>query len=126
MPAERLREITYIMQESVLSSRWPQDKGWLVMGDFNSDEASETDLVHAHIKSHTELVDLIAARYPGSHLSTTYGASRFDYVYMDASSYGRVRDAGVLTTQWTKPVFTGISNYYLPSDHRPVLVDIKN
>ena len=126
MPEERLREITYIMQESVLSSRWPQDKGWLVMGDFNSDEASETDLVHAHIKSHTELVDLIAARYPGSHLSTTYGASRFDYVYMDASSYGRVRDAGVLTTQWTKPVFTGISNYYLPSDHRPVLVDIKN
>lgn len=132
---ERYREISYIMQESVQNSRWPKERGWLVLGDFNSHSRADADFLpieedspkyktHDYIISQTGLVDLIATRYPGCYVSSTYGQSRFDYIYMDEGTFARVCDAGVLTTQWTTLEYTGISNFYIPSDHRPILVDI--
>ena len=133
--AERRREVGHILDATVRDSRWPAQRGWLVMGDFNShsrmdaeflsfEEDSPKYAAHDYILRETALMDLMGNRYPASYVSTTYGYSRFDYVYMDAATYGRVRDAGVVTTQWNAPVFSGISNFYYPSDHRPLLVDI--
>lgn len=132
---ERLREITRIIEATVLNDHWNTERGWFVLGDFNShsrkdsqflalEEDSPKFATHDFIASNTSLVDLIAARYPGKYLSTTYGSSRFDYIYMDPESYSKVQNAGVLTTQWTAPAFSGYSNFYIPSDHRPILVDI--
>ena len=30
----------------------------------------------------------------------------------------------VLKDEWTCPTFSGVSNFYYPSDHRPILVDL--
>ena len=68
---ERYREISYIMQESVQNSRWPKERGWLVLGDFNSHSRADADFLpieedspkyktHDYIISQTGLVDLIA------------------------------------------------------------------
>lgn len=133
--AERLREITRIMEGTVLNNQWPAGRGWFVLGDFNSHSRKDSafmDLednspkyaVHDYIAEQTSLVDLMATRYPGNFVSTTFGYSRFDYIYMDPASYARVQDAGVITTQWTAPVFSGYSNFYIPSDHRPLMVDL--
>lgn len=135
--AERLREITRILEKTVLDNYWVPDRGWFVLGDFNShsrkDAAFLSNLevdspkywVHDHIASETSLVDLLATRYPGkNYFTTTYGFSRFDYIYLDAGTYSRVRNAGVITSTWTTPEPTGLSNFYTPSDHRPILVDI--
>ena len=133
--SERLREITRIMESTVLNDQWATGRGWFVLGDFNShsrkdaafidlEESSPKYAVHDYIAGHTSLVDLIASRYPGNYISTTFGYSRFDYIYMDSATYARVWDAGVITTRWTSPVFSGFSNFYIPSDHRPLLVDL--
>lgn len=132
---DRLREITRIMEKTVLDRYWPSDRGWFVLGDFNSHSRKDAAFIdlppdspkyktHDYIASETPLVDLVATRYPGKYISTTYGYSRFDYIYVDASTYSRVRNAGVITSSWTAPEPTDLSNFCIPSDHRPILVDI--
>ncbi|MBR6346186.1 MAG: hypothetical protein IKR69_02235 [Bacteroidales bacterium] len=133
--SERLREITRILDATLLNDKWTAGRGWFLLGDFNShsrkdsafidlEESSPKYDTHDYIAAHTTLVDLIATRYPGNYVSTTFGYSRFDYIYMDAASYGRVQDAGVITTEWSSPYFSGLANFYIPSDHRPILVDL--
>lgn len=134
----RLDEIRTILEASVLDASYSGGRGWFVLGDFNSHSRVDADnitatpdrpllfAVHDYIADNTALIDLSATRYPGSYTSTTSGMSRFDYIYMDAKAYARVKDAGVISTAWTQPVFTEISNFYWPSDHRPILVDLEN
>ena len=122
----------------MLDAAYSGGRGWFVLGDFNSHSRVDADnitatpdrpllfAVHDYIADNTALIDLSATRYPGSYTSTTSGMSRFDYIYMDAKAYARVKDAGVISTAWTQPVFTEISNFYWPSDHRPILVDLEN
>lgn len=133
----RLEEIKTILGGSVMSGEYPAGRGWFVLGDFNSHssidaanigsnpERPQLFAVHDYVRDATDLIDFSAVRYPDSYISTTSGKSRFDYIYMDSSAYSRIFDAGVITTSWTDPVFSGISNFYNPSDHRPILLDLE-
>lgn len=53
------------------------------------------------------------------------GRRRIDYVYTTKALRDCVRDARILTDSYTQPVrdSLNISNFYHPSDHRPILVD---
>ena len=130
-------EIKYICGTTVNNTEYSTCSNWLMLGDFNS--RSRTDnwyygypdndtrlLVHDYILGNTDMVDIISERYPGAFVSTTYGNARIDYIYASPSMYGRIVNACVLVDGWTtlrqSPY---VSNFYNPSDHRPIIVDFE-
>lgn len=131
----RAREMAEILRQSVNNPTQSGVTNWLVMGDFNSRSpldnwfynypADDTRLlVHQYIADHTRLVDIIAARYPGSFVSSTGGSSRIDYMFASEAMYDRIDNAFSVMDSYTTPIqSTSISNFYHPSDHRPILVD---
>ena len=132
LESERKDEMAYILSNSVLKPSLGIS-GWILVGDYNS--TSRTDaafytkdegyLVHDYIVANTSLKDLFATRYPGTFMYTTGSKRRIDYIYVDATAYSRVSDACVLTESWTDPKESGISTFWTPSDHRPILVDLQ-
>ena len=132
----RSREIKYILAQTLKNPTYEHLTHWLVLGDFNADSRKDAAfhpyvddgsryLTHDYLSENTSLIDLMSARYPGTFMYTTASARRIDYVYMDEAAYGRVVDACVLTESWTAPTETGLSNFYKPSDHRPILIDLQ-
>ena len=133
--AYRLEEIQTYLDNTI--RKYPDEKYWLMMGDFNSRSRAdnwyygypENDtrlLVHNHILDHTDLKDIIAERYPGSFISSTYGNARIDYMYASPSMYARIVNALTVMDKWTTATQSPyVSNFYDPSDHRPILADFE-
>ena len=131
----RLYEIENILQSTVNSSRYSNIDKWVVLGDFNAISRNDAQYhtpdngtkyqVHDYISAHTDLVDVMKERYPYCFMYTTSSSRRIDYIYMSPGLYDLVDDAAVMTESWTAPVATGLSNFYKPSDHRPMLVDLQ-
>ena len=131
----RLYEIENILQSTVNSSRYSNIDKWVVLGDFNAISRNDAQYhtpdngtkyqVHDYISAHTDLVDVMKERYPYCFMYTTASSRRIDYIYMSPGLYDLVDDAAVMTESWTAPVATGLSNFYKPSDHRPMLVDLQ-
>ena len=61
--------------------------------------------------------------YPETFVPSTYEQSRVDYVYVTRSLLKAISKAETVRDSYTKPVFTGIKNFYIPSDHLPIIVD---
>lgn len=128
-------EIKYLCSNTVNNTEYSSQTNWVMLGDFNSRsrydnwylQYPENDtrlLVHDHITSSTDLVDIIHDKYPSYMVSTTGGTARIDYVYASPSMSERVTNAVVITTDWSAPhVSPYASDLYEPSDHRPILVD---
>ena len=108
----------------------------MMMGDFNARSSRDNwfykypagdtrFLVHDYILRHTPYVDVIAGKYPGEFKTTTGGKSRIDFVYCTPPLYERITHADVVTDAYTEPVRdpAKLSNFWHPSDHRPILVD---
>ena len=77
------------------------------------------------LRNQTDLVDVIGRRFSGRFIpSTADEAKRIDFIYLSPSLYDKVKDAIIITDSWTHPSYTGISNYWSPSDHRPILLDL--
>ena len=130
-------EIKYICAQTVNNPAYASCQDWLMMGDFNSRSRAdnwyygypENDtrlLVHNHSLDHTDLKDIIAERYPGSFISSTYGNARIDYMYASPSMYARIVNALTVMDKWTTATQSPyVSNFYDPSDHRPILADFE-
>ena len=134
----RRMEVEYICRHTILTSASPDKEYWMMMGDFNSMSRKdnwfhhfpENDtrlLVHDYILSATPYVDIIAERYPGKHFTTTGGEARIDFVYATRPLYHCIKEARILTDDYTEPVRDpmNLSNFWRPSDHRPILVDFE-
>lgn len=134
----RRREIQYICEHTISTHHDAAKEYWMMMGDFNSrsridnpfyryDDNSTKLLVHDYIAAETPYKDVIACRYPGQFHPSTYSAARIDYVYMTPALYGKVVEAYTCHDYYTEPVRNpeNISNFYHPSDHRPIIVDFK-
>jgi endonuclease/exonuclease/phosphatase family metal-dependent hydrolase len=132
----RRMEIEYICRHTIGSVSDADKQLWMMMGDFNSqsrrDNAvygyAEEDtrlLVHNYILDSTPYVDVIAEKHPGEFCATTHGASRIDFVYCTPPLYARILDAHVVRDAYTEPVrdAQGLSNFWHPSDHRPICID---
>ena len=132
----RALEMQYICEHTILKAEDPDNEYWMMMGDFNSIsiqdnwvyeyEPDDTRfLVHDYILGKTPYHDIIAERHPGAFFTSTGGRRRIDYVYTTKALRDCVRDARILTDSYTQPVrdSLNISNFYHPSDHRPILVD---
>ena len=81
------------------------------------------------IEDAVELIyrDVIAERYPNRFMTTTSG-SRIDYVYLSPALNSKVTDAAIVCDAWVKsdlPVSPYVDSFRTPSDHRPILVNIR-
>jgi len=134
----RRREIQYICEHTVATHPSAAGEYWMMMGDFNSRSRADNGfykyadddtklMVHDYISQNTPFVDVIAKRYPGQLHSTMHYPCRLDYVYLSPALYGKVVGADICHDFYTEPVRNpeNISNFYHPSDHRPIIVDFK-
>ena len=138
---QREKEITYICQKTYQNPEYASEKDWLMLGDFNTrspldnwyygfDEKDPRLSSHDYILNKTTWQDIIALKHPGKFFMTrTWVADgdppRYDFMYASPSMYARVVKAEVIYDLWCEVKHTGISNYYTPSDHYPILVDFK-
>ncbi len=133
----REREIAYICSQTVNQESYASDANWLMLGDFNSRaicdnwiynyaESDTRFLVHKYISANTSLMDIIGNRYKGYFITSTAGSSRIDYIYTSAAMYNRISNAVSVSDSFaTLEQDAAISNFYHPSDHRPILVDFE-
>lgn len=132
----RRMEIEYVCKHTILSVPDAGNRNWLMMGDFNAHSRVDNWvyhypdddtrlLVHDYIRECTPYLDVIAERFPDNFYSSTGGKSRIDFVYCTKPMYDCVMDAAIVTDSYTRPVrnATKISNFWHPSDHRPILID---
>ena len=110
----------------------------MMMGDFNSrsraDNAfyrypdNDTKLyVHDYIASQTPYLDALLEKHPGEMHVTMHYPARLDYVYMTRPLLERTVECRVCHDFYTEPVRDPqqLSNFWRPSDHRPIVVDFK-
>ena len=134
----RRTEIEYVCRHTVLSVPDAAQGLWLMMGDFNSrsrvdnwvyhyDEESTLFLTQDFMRGCTPYKDLIHELNPDNFYSTTGGKGRIDYVYVTPPVLEKVVRAEVITDDYTRPVRSPqkISNFWHPSDHRPIVVDLR-
>ena len=132
----RRMEMEYICKHTINSRPGADGQYWVMLGDFNArsrvDNATyqypESDvrfLVHDYIRDSTPYVDVIAKRFPGQFKTTTGKEARIDFVYCTPPLYKTIVNADVITDAYTRPVRDpmNLSNFWHPSDHRPIIVD---
>ena len=128
-------EVNYILDKTVNNTSYAAQSDWIVLGDFNSRSrkdnwyygyaADDTRLMcQDAMLGRSGLVDAVWEWYDGGFVPTTGGGvSRIDYIYMSPGLYSKVKDIRVVTDSWSHPVSAGISSYWYPSDHKPIIVD---
>lgn len=133
----RRMEMEYICKETILQSSNPNGEYWMMMGDFNAKSRVDNHfynypadtaafLVHDYIASDTPYIDIIKEQYPDRFFTTTGRETRIDFVYCTPPVYEKIVSAQVISDDYTIPVRNPqkISNFWHPSDHRPILVEL--
>ena len=136
--AFRAVEMEYILKHTIGRSKKPSREYWMMMGDFNSRsrvdnyqykwaEDAPGFACQDVIIENGRYVDVIAALYPGEFKTTTGGKARIDYFYCTPKLFSRITAARIPTGDWSEPVRdpAKLSNFWHPSDHRPIIVDFK-
>ena len=134
----RRMEMEYICKETIAQSGNAQNEYWMMMGDFNAKSRSDNSfynwpedttafLVHDYIHSNTPYIDVIKEKYPNEFFTTTGGKTRIDFFYCTEPLYKAITEAEVISDSYTTPVRNPqkISNFWHPSDHRPILVEFE-
>lgn len=135
---QRLMEMEHICGATICGSRDAGNEYWMMMGDFNAKSATDNwfykwpedtaaFLVHNYIKEATPYIDAVARKHPDEFLTTTGGKTRIDFFYCTEPLYEKIVRADVVSDEYTTPVRNAekISNFWHPSDHRPIIVDFK-
>lgn len=133
----RRLEVEYITKHTIATDPNAAENDWIFLGDLNSRSIVDNELnghnwpaddtrwlTQNYIIENTPYVDIVREKHPGVPLSTTYGASRIDYVYLTPALVPFVKRADIIKDEYTTPVKAeGVSNFYYPSDHLPIVVD---
>jgi endonuclease/exonuclease/phosphatase family metal-dependent hydrolase len=133
----RAKEIQYICEHTIGTVPGAENQYWMMMGDFNSRSRVDNDyykyadddpklLVHDYVRANTPYLDVIKEKYPDEFKPTTGSkTARIDYVYCTKPLYDRITFADIIWNEYTTPVRDpqGLSNFWRPSDHMPILVD---
>ena len=132
----RRKEMEYICRETVGKSENAAQEYWMMMGDFNAKSRTDNHfykwpedttafLVHDYIHQNTPYLDVIKEKYPAEFFTTTGGKTRIDFFYCTEPLYNKITRAEVISDDYTTPVRNPqkISNFWHPSDHRPILVE---
>ncbi len=134
----RRTEMEYICSHTIgtLPAEEAAGQYWMMMGDFNSrsrvdnwvyhyPEDDSRLLVHDYIHDATPYIDVVHERHPNDFYTTTGGRARIDYVYCTRPLYDCIVSDRIVSDDYTTPVRNPqkISNFWHPSDHRPIVVD---
>ena len=133
----RAMEIQYICEHTIGTDPKAENQMWMMMGDFNARSRVDNDvygyadddsrlLVHDYIRANTPYIDVIKEKYPDEFKpSVGSKSSRIDFVYCTKPLYDRITFANIIWDDYTTPVRDpqGLSNFWRPSDHLPIVVD---
>ncbi len=138
----RVKEMTYLLAQTVNKSTYSSEKNWVMAGDMNANSPLDCWYTGAdpnniafkaqgYVLEHSDLKDSVYefwnAGTPDTFCSSTNGSKdRRDFVYLSPALMGKTVRAISLNDSWTYSIKSlNISNFKSPSDHRPILVDIQ-
>ena len=132
----RCFEMQYIVNQTVNNTKYSAEKYWIFGGDTNARsrldnwfygyETNSTKLLtHDVLLNQTDLKDVIGCRYPGSFMTSNYGESRIDILYVSPSMYEMIDNAVMLIDEWLSDCKKSeyVTSFYDRSDHRPLMID---
>ena len=130
----RKKEVEYVCNQTILTRENPEQERWLMMGDFNSISSLDNDhyklsadssiyCVHDYIHNKTPYIDVIANKHPGEFIQSSQNGRRIDFVYATEPVIKEIRSAEILNSGYTEQHRASGAQYWIPSDHRPILIE---
>jgi endonuclease/exonuclease/phosphatase family metal-dependent hydrolase len=130
----RKKEVEYVCNQTILTREHPEQELWLMMGDFNSISSLDNDhyklsadssiyCVHDYIRNNTPYIDVIAAKHPGEFIQSSQNGRRIDYIYATEPVIKQIKSAEILNSGYTEQHREQGAQYWVPSDHRPILIE---
>ena len=131
----RQQEMQWVVEHTLATDPEPGEHLWILAGDMNSvsradnavymleEDASEF-LTQDYLSGLPYLVDAqgtLLERF----VATAGSGRRIDYVYCTRPVLERIKDLRVEREGFPSNGRTSISNFWVPSDHYPILLDIK-
>ena len=130
----RKKEVEYVCNQTILTRDNPAQERWLMMGDFNSISRLDNDhyklstdssiyCVHNYIHDKTPYIDVIANKHPGEFIQSSQNGRRIDFVYATEPVIKEIKSAEILNSGYTEQHRASGAQYWIPSDHRPILIE---
>ena len=131
--AHRVKELTCILNGTVRTTENPDKEFWIMAGDYNSysrkdnykykwNSASLGFQAQDYMIFNSPFFDLYDVCYPNDFLPTC-GTLRIDYMYVSKPMIKACIDIDQRTDSYTKREHSGVSTFYIPSDHYPIIAD---
>ena len=134
----RATEMKHICEESILKHDPKGKEMWMLVGDFNAIARTDNDIykraeddkcfmLHDYLKENTPFIDVMKSWYPDEFQHTTFSGRRIDFMYVTRPVFDRITRAetirdGFATASRDPRKLSGFCN---PSDHYPLVVDIR-
>lgn len=130
----RKKEVEYVCKQTILTREHPEQELWLMMGDFNSISSLDNDhyklsadssiyCVHDYIRNSTPYIDVIANKHPGEFIQSSQNGRRIDFIYATDPVIRQIKSAEILNSGYTEQHREQGASYWVPSDHRPILIE---
>ena len=131
----RVKELTCILDHTVRKTKHPEKELWIMAGDYNSysrkdnwyyrwNNASLGFTAQDYMIFQSPFFDLVKECYPDEFMPTC-GNLRIDYLYVSKPMLKACEDVYTQPDAYTKRVHSGVSTFYIPSDHYPIIADFK-
>lgn len=134
----RAKEMKYICDQTIGTVPDAASQYWMMLGDFNAvsrvdnsiygfDEDNKAFLVHDYVSGNTPYIDIVERLHPGNFQKSTFSGRRIDFIYMTEPLFRKVRSAEIIHDGYPKSCRDprGVTKFCYPSDHYPILVNIK-
>ena len=130
----RKKEVEYVCKQTILTHENADKELWLMMGDFNSISSidnfhyelsadSSIYCVHDYIRNQTPYIDVIANKHPGEFIQSSQNGRRIDFIYATEPVIKQIKSAEILNSGYTEQRRASGASYWIPSDHRPILIE---
>ncbi len=134
----RAKEMKYICDQTIGTVPDAASQYWMMLGDFNAvsradnsiygfDEDNKAFLVHDYVSGNTPYIDIVDRLHPGDFQKSTFSGRRIDFIYMTEPLFRKVRSAEIIHDGYPKSCRDprGVTKFCYPSDHYPIIVNIK-
>lgn len=134
----RAKEMKYICDQTIGTVPDAASQYWMMLGDFNAvsrvdnsiygfDEDNKAFLVHDYVSGNTPYIDIVDRLHPDDFQKSTFSGRRIDFIYMTEPLFRKVRSAEIIhdgyPTSCRDP--RGVTKFCYPSDHYPIIVNLK-
>ena len=131
----RIKEMCCILDGTVRKSENPDSELWIMAGDYNSysrkdnwkykwNNASLGFSAQDYMIFHSPFFDLVGESFP-DFFYPTCGNLRIDYMYVSKPMLKACCDLQLEPDKYTTREYSGVSSFYIPSDHYPIIADFK-